>query len=207
MSYRIVYFGPGHEKTIVEVPPGTKCISLDIERRWNCPVAIYPVLDGISLLPSGAVYPEDMNEAGELEASWERGFLAECLLMLNGQSSIGEHVNVQRLAGEIREVSGGNPWLLDPLPIVNGFHFGNFSSRRIKMLPTHSIELNTGQEPLISWKPCVSEAYFTGGPVELPSGITTFFSEEGEHAVTVHISEERWMVWYVTHECTESGNG
>jgi len=116
--------------------------SLRLPPRAHWPGRASPLARGQRLAPAGALFPLDLGPGGgALELSWERGPLAEVLRRLAVAGVEVGRVNAPRLADEMLEASGGDPWRLDLSLAAQALARGGFRVTDLRLLPARDLEL------------------------------------------------------------------
>ena len=178
------------------VPGSEKQVELDFPLRDNQPVTAECIIKGGNnqLLPAGGVYPADCGDNGLLLLSWENGFAAELLLKLSSQGYSLEGFNYPRFSGLLLKKAEGDPWKIDPIPILRDFKAGTFNSLSVVERQEAAVS-NFPAGAWVCWNPLMPRLKVTeGDTVLLPEGYHRFYSQEGTISLTV--SSEKPCQWF-----------
>ncbi|MBN1686535.1 MAG: hypothetical protein JW852_07755 [Spirochaetales bacterium] len=150
----------------VEVKAGVKLVRLRIPRLPVVPVAASPVAGTppAALKPCGGVFPGQVDSEEVLRLSWEDGFLAEVLLGCAVSGDAMQAVNLHKLAAELSEKSGGNPWFLNGDTIMRAIAGGTLSYGSLRMLPVHDVTIEAAPGRWVGGNPLAA------APVDCPAG-------------------------------------
>jgi hypothetical protein len=174
---------------------------LSIPKEPNWPVLAVPLArDGqVRLLPAGAVWPLDLASGGqELALSWEGGPLAEALLALRRERVEVSSLNTSRLALEMRERSGGDPWRLDLVHLAESLASGEFQVTDIRALACRDVLLPVPAGRWFLESPFRLPQLAAEGEelalLQLPFGEHRLFSGDGLAGYTLFVGEQGVLI-------------
>jgi hypothetical protein len=178
---------------------------LSIPKEPNWPVLAVPLaLEGrVELPPAGGVWPLDLSADGqELVLSWGSGPLAATLVALRREGVDLSSLNTARLAREMRERSGSDPWSLDLVYFEERLASGEFRVTDIRALPSRDLllEIPAGQWFLES-PSRLPQLVAEGEPLalpEVPFGAHRLFRIDGLAAYAVYVGEQDVLFFAVS---------
>jgi len=171
LHYELVTPGADGAPQCIPWPPDRE---LSIPKEPNWPVLAVPLVqDGqVRLPPAGAVWPLDLASGGqELALSWEGGPLAETLLALRRERVDVSALNTGRLALEMHDRFGGDPWRLDLVYLAESLASGQFQVTDIRALACRDVLL-----------PVPAGRWFLESPFRLPQ-----LAAEGEELLLLQL--------------------
>ena len=157
----------GAEQRLPDALPGSVVV-LPIGRHTATVIVAEPVVVGpagagsrsvkynspaLRLRPAGAVVPLDVDAAGALQVTWERGVLATLILDLWRGGANPWLLNIERLDRELRMRVGADPWALDRDAILAALQAGEMSVSAIRPRPKHTVSLSLPAGRWTWWDP------------------------------------------------------
>jgi hypothetical protein len=169
-------------------------VQVSIPKQYGIPVVAEPALTAAGAhLPvpaAGAVWPvQGSSDKTLLRVSWKHGFLAELVWVLHAEGNSAAVFNLDRLAAECIERSGGNPRDLDMRSLAEAILARSFRVTLIRPAEYHTFRLDTGETwvSLTPGAPGLRPGPDNAIEARLVEGVHTFIRADGSALLSVQV--------------------